>query len=139
MSTNYDCNHNNHDCRYNKEYCDNIKGNAADVEFKKNDCEVRADIIVGRERCVRLWGQIKDCEGNPVKDALIKLLKPVYRYGKIDYVGVAHTITDCLGFYQFDVCPEDENTKFRVIVSKASKGNERIIDTNGGKCDPCDC
>lgn len=126
------------DHEYKKEFCDSVKGNAMDIELKKNDCEIRADIVVEREKCVRLWGQVKDCDGNPVKDALVKLLKPVYRYGKIEYVGVAHTITDCLGFYQFDLCPEDEKTKFRVIVGKASKGNERYIDDEGGICNPCD-
>lgn len=121
-----------------KEMCENVKGNAIDVELRPNDCEVRADVVVGRERCVRLWGQIKDCEGKPVKDALVKLLKPIWRFGKIEFIGVAHTMTDCLGFYQFDICPDEESTKFRVIVSKAVKGNERVIATGGGKCNPCD-
>lgn len=128
----------NCECEFRKEYCETVRGNAMDVELKNNDCEIRADIIVGREKCVRLWGQIKDCEGNPVKDALVKLLKPIYKYGKIEYVGIAHTITDCLGFYQFDVCPCEENTKFRVIASKASKGNERVIDSHSSLCHPCD-
>ncbi|MCQ1530737.1 hypothetical protein [Lutispora saccharofermentans] len=122
---------------YQKEPCENVKGNAIDVELRPNDCEVRADIVVDRERCIRLWGQIKDCEGKPVKDALVKLLKPIWKYGKIEYVGVAHTTTDCLGFYQFNICPDENNNKFRVIVSKAAKGNERVIYTGGGKCNPC--
>ena len=129
---------NNNDCGqdYQREVCDNIKGNAIDVEVRPKDCEIRADVVVAKERCVRLWGQIKDCEGKPVKDALVKLLKPIWKYGKMEFVGVAHTMTDCLGFYQFDLCPDEENTKFRVIVGKATKGNERII-TTGSICNPC--
>ncbi len=128
---NYDCGQD-----YQREICDNIKGNAIEVEVKPKDCEIRADIIVAKERCVRLWGQVKDCEGKPVKDALVKLLKPIWKYGRIEFIGIAHTMTDCLGFYQFDLCTEEENTKFRVIVGKATKGNERII-TTGGHCNPC--
>lgn len=146
MSSNYDC-----ECRndYQEDYrrkrhddCkdgDGFKGNALDVELKKCDGEVRADVVVNREkRCVRLWGQVKDCEGKAIEGALVKLLKPYYRNGKIEFEGVAHTTTDCLGFYQFDICPEDEKVKFRVIVSKASRGRERIIDHEEGICNPCD-
>jgi hypothetical protein len=121
-----------------KEHCENVKGNAFDIEFKKRDCEVRADIVVGREkRCIRLWGQVKDCDGRPVEDALVKLLKPYYRNGRIEFEGVAHTKTDCLGFYQFEICPEEEHVKFRVIVSKATRGHERKIEEDHGICNPC--
>lgn len=144
MSTNCDCDYRKdyqEDCRYDykKEHCDGVKGNVLDVELKKCDSEVRADIVVERERrCIRLWGQIKDCEGNPVKDALIKLLKPYYKNGKVEYEGYAHTVTDCLGFYQFEICPCDEKVKFRVIVGKACRGRERTIDEEEGICKPCD-
>ena len=124
------------DCECHKEYCESIVGNFFDVALNKNDCEVRADIIVSRKKSVRLWGQVKDCEDEPIKDALIKLLKPIYKKGKIEYIGIAHTITDCLGFYQFDVCPEDDCAKYRVIASKASTGKERIIIAEIG-CNPC--
>lgn len=125
-------------CDCKKEQCDSVKGNSFDVEIKKRDCEIRADIVVGRKRrCIRLWGQVKDCDGIPVEDALVKLLKVCHRNGKIEFEGVAHTQTDCLGFYQFEVCPNEENVKFRVIVSKASRGHERKIDDEHGFCDPC--
>lgn len=127
-----------HHEEHRKERCETIKGNVFDIEFKKRDCEVRADIIVGREkRCIRLWGQVKDCEGRPVEDALVKLLKPIFKNGKHEFEGVAHTKTDCLGFYQFEVCPEEEKVKFRVIVSKATKVHERKIDREHGICNPC--
>lgn len=126
-----------HDCDCKRDFCDSVKGNAFDLELKKNDCEVRADITVSRERSVRLWGIIKDCEGKPVKDAQVKLVKVCFKGGKIEFEGVAHTISDCLGFYQFDICPKDENDKYRVIVGKASYGNERTIEDKDGICNPC--
>lgn len=132
MSMDYNC-----ECKTEKS--DNITGNVLDLELKKCDSEVRADIRVGKskERCVRVWGQIKDCDGNPIKEALVKLLKSYYYHGKIEFEGISHTTTDCMGFYQFDVCSSDEHDKFRIIVSKANTGKERVISGNG-ICDPCE-
>lgn len=133
MSKNYDC-----DCH--AEVCDSvIIGNAVDLDLKKCDSEVRADIKVGKEKncCVRVWGQVKDCEGKPVPDAQVKLLKSYYYHGKMDFEGIAHTTTDCMGFYQFDVCMTDEHSKFRILVGKASTGKERVIHSKG-ICDPCE-
>lgn len=135
----YNGNNSNPNCNCNckREFCESIRGNSFDVDLNKNDCEIRADVKVGKKNCVRLWGQVKDCDDQPVQDALVKLLKPIYKQGKVEYIGIAHTITDCLGFYQFDVCPSEECAKFHVIVSKASAGNERTI-IGEGDCDPCD-
>lgn len=123
---------------YHEESCELIKGNAINVELNKCDCEVRADIKVERKHCVRIWGQVTDCYGKPVREALVKLLKPYYCKGYIDYVGVAHTVTDCLGFYQFDVCySDDDKSKYRVLVGKPATGNDRVVNDES-ICDPCD-
>lgn len=132
MSEKYDCH-----C-YGS--CDTIiSGNVLDLDLNKCDSEVRADIEVGKSKkcCVRVWGQVKDCDGNPVEDAQVKLLKSYYYHGKMEFEGVAHTTTDCMGFYQFDVCIKNEHDKFRIIVGKASTGKERVIHGKG-ICDPCD-
>ncbi|GFP74491.1 hypothetical protein [Clostridium fungisolvens] len=125
-----------------KELCEYVLGNTIDIEVKHDDCEIKADVILERKKCVRVWGQVKDNNGMPVKCALIKLLKPVYKFGKVEYAGIAHTVTDCLGFYQFDLCAEEENTKFRILVGKAVYGKERVI-SGQEKChysdDECDC
>jgi hypothetical protein len=133
-----------HDGEYDNEYecekSENISGNVIDLDLKKCDSEVRADIkvIKNNKACVRVWGQIKDCEGKPVKDALVKLLKSYYYHGKIEFEGVAHTTTDCMGFYQFEVCLDDEHDKFRIIVGKSTpKGRDRVI-REKGFCNPCD-
>jgi hypothetical protein len=125
---------------FNNEYymkiCDTIKGNDADIELKDSDCEVRADITVAKKHCVRVWGQIKDCDDKPVKDALVKLLQVCFDHGKIQYKGIAHTISDCNGFYQFDICVNDEHIKYKIIAGKATEGNDRVIERN--ICNPCD-
>lgn len=128
------------DCNCHPAKCDSIIiGNAMDIDLCKGDSEIRADVTVGKSKkcCVRVWGQVKDCEGNAVPDAQVKLLKSYYYHGKLDFEGVAHTTTDCMGFYQFDVCPEDEHTKYRILVGKANTGKERVIHGKG-ICDPCE-
>ena len=109
---------------YKKDDCEVLQGNVIDIDLKKDDCEVRADIRVKRKNCVRIWGRVMDCYGEPVEEALVKLLKK------------AHTITDCEGFYQFDVCDEECKAEYRVIVSKAATGKDRVI-YDEGECEPC--
>lgn len=117
--------------------CDSVKGNSIEVELHKDDCEVRADVIVARTSGVRIWGQVRDCDGFPVKYALIKLVKISTYCGKIDVQGVAHTISDCTGFYQFEVGACEVGAKYRVLVSKAAEGCERKVPESALLCDAC--
>ncbi|MBN1040404.1 hypothetical protein DVW12_17145 [Clostridium botulinum] len=117
--------------------CDSVKGNSTEVSLAKGDCEVRADVIVARTSGVRIWGRVKDCEGRPVGYALVKLVRLVNNFGNIDVEGVAHTMTDCNGFYQFEVSPCEVGAKYRVLVHKAASGCERKIPDSEMQCDPC--
>lgn len=113
-----------------------VVGNSVDFTVDKCDSEIKADVTVNYRDTVRVWGQIKDCSGSPIPYAYLKLIK-VSNNG---YVGVAHTIADCLGFYQFDICPCQDGSSFRLLVGKASTGGEeRIISTGlqGTNCNPC--
>lgn len=128
-----------YDCEgmYPRKCCDAIIGNNLDIEVKKHDCEIRADVVVSPAlRTVRIWGQIKDCEGRAAANTLVKLVRVIYVCGKMEYEGVAHTMSDCEGFYQFDVCLDDENCRYKLLVSKAATGNERVV-CDDGNCDPC--
>ncbi len=118
--------------------CEDIVGNETDIDLEHGDCEVRADITVKSQRSVRVWGQVNDCEGRPVKGALVTLLRYFSCHGKIEYEGVAHTTTDCQGFYQFDVDMTELKDKYKIIVGKASRGSERIIHEEG-VCYTCPC
>lgn len=117
--------------------CDSVKGNSIGVEIAKGDCEVRADVIVGRINTVRIWGRVKDCDGNSVGYALVKLARVINTCGVIDVEGVAHTVTDCNGFYQFDVPNCEVGTKYRIFVHKAATGCERRISESNLACNPC--
>lgn len=113
-----------------------VVGNSVDFTIDNCDSEIKADLTVTYRDTVRVWGQIKDCNGKPVEYAYLKLIKMT----STGYVGIAHTITDCLGFYQFDICPCTDGTNFRLLVGKAStSGGERTVSTGlqGSNCNPC--
>lgn len=118
-----------------KKDCEHIEGNIVEIDVKKDDCEIKADIEVDRKKTVRLWGQVKDCRGIPVNCALVKLVKKINVCGKPHLKGLAHTVTDCKGFYQFDICTPVHQEKFFIIVGKPAIGEERTI--NNPKCNPC--
>ncbi|MGL4989954.1 MAG: hypothetical protein ACRC57_02140 [Sarcina sp.] len=117
-------------------YCEYIQGNSTDLHISPKDCEVRVDLRVNRKRGIRVWGQVKDCENIPVSGVLVKLLKVINYCGKQDFIGVSHTVTDCNGFYQFELNRCDDSD-YKIIVSKDASGNERTIDINDNDCDPC--
>ena len=115
-------------------------GNSIELEVNSCESEIRSDIVVSEFNSVRLWGQILNCDKKPVANALIKLLRVVCNEcGGVDYEGVAHTISDCNGFYQFELCADSDMDKdcYKIIVSKSAYGVERIIPVGSGNCDPC--
>ncbi len=115
-----------------------INGNSIDIEPHGCDSEIKADIVVSEFKSVRLWGQVVNCAGEPVANALLKLVKVVYdSAGNCVYQGIAHSVSDCQGFYQFDLCAEDPCAKYKVLVNKSAVGTERIIQTGGGNCNAC--
>ncbi len=117
--------------------CAAVRGNSVDIALNQNDCEVRTDVTVTREHSVRIWGQVADCDGAPVGGALIKLIGVTYEPGGLcQYYGVAHTITDCEGFYQFDIPACDIGEHYKLLVGKAALGKERVIFCQE-HCDPC--
>lgn len=111
--------------------------NSVDVCVKECDCEIKADIVVSEAKSVRIWGQVKTCNGQPVANALIKLLEVVNQSGGCEYLGVAHTVTDCKGFYQFDLCSDEIGCCYKILVSKAITGCERSI-CQESSCTPCE-
>jgi hypothetical protein len=105
------------DCKAKK--CTEYEGGNAEVEVKKDECEVRKDMMIKKRECVRIWGQVKDYRGCPVEGALVKLVKQVRKGPKCWLVGIGHTLTDCKGFYQFDLCRKEEGCTYRIIAGKA--------------------
>ncbi|MGL4772519.1 MAG: hypothetical protein ACRC2K_03045 [Clostridium sp.] len=131
--SNSSCKPNPNDCCIDDSY---VVGNSVDFTIDKCDSEIKADVTVAYRDTVRVWGQIRDCQGNPIPYAYLKLIKCT----SAGYFGVAHTISDCLGFYQFDICPCNDGSSFRLLVGKASVGGtEREVSNGiyGTNCNPC--
>lgn len=117
-----------------------VYGNSVDVDVKDCESEIRADVVVAEFEAVRLWGQVRGCDGKPVAGALLKLVRVIRSSGKVMYKGIAHAISDCEGFYQFDICPEEcgDGGSYKILVNKAAVGPERVISVSESNCDPCD-
>lgn len=123
-----------------------VMGNSVDVNV--NPCasqsEIRADVVVSQFKAVRVWGKVVTCNNEPVPNALVKLLKIIDNCSCQDYEGVAHTVSDCNGFYQFDIC-SDENAWYKILVGKSTIGKEVVLDTrcctpaDSPCCSACDC
>lgn len=127
---------------YNGNECDEylrqyVVGNSVNFEIDECDSEIKADITVGHRETVRVWGQIRDCEGKPVSYAYLKLIRST-RNGM---EGIAHTVTDCNGYYQFDICKCTDGTNFSILVGKAARGRERVVSsgTTGTNCGSSIC
>lgn len=103
----------------NAHKCTEYEGGNAEVKVDKDECEVRKDMLIKKRECVRIWGQVKDYRGCPVAGALVKLVKQVRKGSKCYLVGVGHTLTDCKGFYQFDLCRREDKCSYRIIAGKA--------------------
>lgn len=112
-----------------------VIGNSTDININPSvsHSEIRADIKVGEYTAIRLWGQIMNMNNQPVPNALVKLVKIIDVDSCPDYQGIAHTTSDCEGFYQFDIC-SNENAWYKILVGKSNTGKEIIIDDANGDC-----
>ena len=131
---------NNCDCNISSN-CTVFNGNSVDINLNSCDCEIRADVVLSEYKAVRLWGRVVNCDGKPVENALIKLVKVEYGCDcdcKHEYYrGIAHSISDCNGFYQFELCNYDDKSKYKLLVNKATYGSETVIPIEFNECNPC--
>lgn len=98
---------------------DCIQGKTVEIDLKHEDCDIRLDLIVEKKSVSKLWGQVKDKYGECIEGALVTLLKPQYIRGQLEYCQVSTTISDCMGFYQFETDQCERNLKYRVSVGKS--------------------
>ena len=76
-----------------------VVGNSVDFDIDECDSEIKADITVGTRETVRVWGQIRDCDGNSVPYAYLKLV----RVSNNGMEGIAHTVMDIINLIFVDV------------------------------------
>ena len=84
------------------------------MEYDKNECPVvdvdgviaggkqfDLDIRLPEDNRNVIYGIIKDCYGDPVQDAVVKLIEVIYDCGKEERRPVSHTFTDKEGEFVF--------------------------------------
>lgn len=119
----------------------NIVGaNSLDINVDYCEPEIRSDIVMPEHKSVRLWGRVINHKGDPVENALVKLLGVECYDDQIYYRGIAHTISDYEGFYQFDLSDyEDKYSNYKLLVNKAVYDLEKVTPLESNNCDSlCD-
>lgn len=96
-----------------------VVGNSNTFNISEENCDMKVDVIANKHYGARIWGQIKDDKNNIIKGALVKLVKTYYENNCIEYANVANCISDDEGFYQFEVEFSDDDSAYKIIVSKS--------------------
>lgn len=104
-----------------------FNGNLMDINIESYNCEVRADLVLSKYKSARLWGRVLKCEGKVVKNALIKLVKVDYNCNNEWYREVAQTMSECNGFYQFELYNYDNKSKYKLLVNRSTYGSDTIL------------
>lgn len=99
--------------------CEFFKGRTAELVICENDFDVRLDLTIDKKKVGKVWGQVKDDTGKCVENALVTLLEPKYVRGYVEYFPIATTLSDCMGFYQFQIAKLEAGLKYRVNVAKS--------------------
>ena len=87
---------------YDKNVCPVVDIDGFIASGKQFDLEIR---LPEDNRNV-IYGVVKDCYGDPVRDAVVKLIEVVCECGKDERRPVSHTITDKDGEFVFGpLCP----------------------------------
>lgn len=103
------------------------------------------DIVLPEDDRGVLYGVIKDCHKEPVKDAVVKLIEVECNCGKEERKPVSHTFTDCDGEFVFGpLCP-DRKYEIQVWVNRVKHIKVCSKCHREGKClkgvdmKHCDC
>ena len=101
------------------------------MEYDKNICPVididgviaggkqyDLDIKLPEDNRNVIYGIIKDCYGDPVRDAVVKLIEVVYECGKEERRPVSHTFTDKEGEFVFGPLCENKTYAIQIWVDR---------------------
>ena len=102
------------------------------------------DITLPEDNRNVIFGVVKDCYKEPIKDAVVKLIEIVKECGKEEARPVSHTFTDDHGTFVFGpLCP-NRNYKIQIWVDQVKhvkicvKGKRDQKCLKGKKIDCCD-
>ena len=102
------------------------------------------DITLPEDNRDVIYGVIKDCFKEPVKDAVVKLVEVVCEHGKEERRPIGHTFTDKEGEFVFGpLCPDRhyeiqiwvDKVKHIKVCDECSFDKKRCL--KGTKLDPC--
>ena len=103
------------------------------------------DITLPEDNREVIYGIVKDCFKEPVKNAVVKLVEIIYEHDKEERRPIGHTFTDKEGEFVFGpLCPGKvyalqiwvNDTKKIKICAKCHHEGKCL---KGEKCDKCDC
>ena len=103
------------------------------------------DITLANDHRDVIYGVVRDCFKEPVKDAVVKLVEVVCEHGKEERIPIGHTFTDKEGEFVFGpLCPDREyaiqiwvNDTKKVKICAKCHHEGRCL--KGEKHDKCDC
>lgn len=115
---------------FEKEMCPVVKVDGFIEKGKQFDIEIN---LPEDNRNV-IYGVIKDCYKEPVKDAVVKLIEVCCEYGKEKRKPVSHTFTDKDGEFVFGpLCP-DKSYELQVWVDRVKHVKICAEGKRHGKC-----
>ena len=92
------------------------------------------DIVMPEDDRAVVYGVVKDCYKDPIKDAVVKLIEVDYTCGKEERRPVSHTFTDCDGEFVFGpLCP-DRKYEIQIWVNRVKHVKVCAKCHHDGKC-----
>ena len=111
----------------------------------ENGKQFDLEIVLPEDNRGVLFGIVKDCYKEPVKDAVVKLIEVDSEFGKGDRKPVTHTFTDKDGEFVFGpLCP-DKKYEVQIFVDRVKHVKVCAKTHKEGKClkgfdlKKCDC
>ena len=101
---------------YDKNICPVVDVDGVIASGKQFDLDIR---LPEDNRNV-IYGVIKDCYGDPVSDAVVKLIEVVYDCGKEERRPVSHTFTDKDGDFVFGPLCSNKCYAIEIWVDKTT-------------------
>ena len=117
------------------------------MEFDKNPCPVvKVDGVIeaGKQFDIEInlpednrnviYGVVKDCYQDPVRDAVVKLIEVVHEYGKEERRPVSHTFTDKEGEFVFGPLCDNRMYEIQIFVNRVKHYKICTDCKHEGKC-----
>lgn len=126
-SNNYsNCNDNCNDCnncdlydyKVMSETTTITSGNSIEFQIREHDCEIKADINAKAEKVTIISGEVFDRCSIPAEGVMVTLVEPAVIRGYMQYIQVACTITDSLGYFQFYMPYSNKETEYHIVLGQ---------------------